>query len=326
MSEVTIEPAAKQHGPAVDVRLNNRWVRLPNHRVTGLEIKQAAIGAGVQIELPSSSPRNCPAIAPASSATPTSASQQALPVHRCCGRRQLLNDDDEPRGGRGHREDSERPCSRARSTVREDGEGGAFVIVEGVDPGPLYEQPDTWIGFRITFQYPYSDVYPHYVRGTWRAPTSGRLGEGPARSTFEGRPAVQLSRRSNHLNPVTDTAVHQTAEGGSHGYARAHEPMELVIPGEMMRELEPASLSRRRRRARRGHRGRHDLDPSWRSVCWRGNSSSLTTGRTTVPALVDTGCSARRSSATGSGVRRRTAGLSGRPLPRRQRRRRVLRH
>ena len=92
-------------------------------------------------------------------------------------------------------------------TVREDGEGGAFVIVEGTDPGPLYEQPDTWIGFRITFQYPYSDVYPHYVRGDLTRRDQQPLGEGTSPATFEGRPAIQLSRRSNHLNPATDTAV-----------------------------------------------------------------------------------------------------------------------
>ncbi|MDD7814484.1 multiubiquitin domain-containing protein [Mycobacterium sp. CSUR Q5927] len=51
MSEVTIESAAKQHGQAVDIQLNNRSVRLPDHRVTGLEIKQAAIAQGVNIEL-----------------------------------------------------------------------------------------------------------------------------------------------------------------------------------------------------------------------------------------------------------------------------------
>jgi hypothetical protein len=92
-------------------------------------------------------------------------------------------------------------------TVREDGEGGAFVIVEGTDPGPLYEQPHTWIGFRITFQYPYSDVYPHYVRGDLTRCDQQPLGEGTSATTFEGRPAIQLSRRSNHLNPATDTAV-----------------------------------------------------------------------------------------------------------------------
>lgn len=92
-------------------------------------------------------------------------------------------------------------------TVREDGEGGAFVIVEGADPGPLYTQTDTWIGFRITFQYPYADVYPHYVRGDLSRRDQRALGDGTSPATFESRPAIQLSRRSNHLNPATDTAV-----------------------------------------------------------------------------------------------------------------------
>ena len=26
-------------------------------------------------------------------------------------------------------------------------------------------------------------------------------------TTFEGRPAIQISRRSNHINPRTDTAL-----------------------------------------------------------------------------------------------------------------------
>lgn len=39
-------------------------------------------------------------------------------------------------------------------TARADGEGGAYVIVEEVDPGPVYQDGVTWIGFRITFQYP----------------------------------------------------------------------------------------------------------------------------------------------------------------------------
>lgn len=92
--------------------------------------------------------------------------------------------------------------------VREDGEGGAFVIVEGVDPGPRYVQRETWIGFRITFQYPYADVYPHYVRGDLVRVDNKSLGEGTGPNhNFEGRAAVQVSRRSNHLNPATDTAV-----------------------------------------------------------------------------------------------------------------------
>ncbi|NRQ30620.1 hypothetical protein HII36_02025 [Nonomuraea sp. NN258] len=93
-------------------------------------------------------------------------------------------------------------------TVREDNEGGAFVIVESITlGGDLYQQTESWIGFRITFQYPYADVYPHYVRGDLARCDGSPLGEAMSVSSFEGRPAIQISRRSNRLNPVTDTAV-----------------------------------------------------------------------------------------------------------------------
>ncbi len=91
--------------------------------------------------------------------------------------------------------------------AREDGEGGAVVLVDPVDPGPQYQQRVTWVGFRITFQYPYADVYPHFVRGDLTRVDGAPLGEGTSVTTFEGRPSVQLSRRSNRLNPETDTAA-----------------------------------------------------------------------------------------------------------------------
>ncbi len=92
-------------------------------------------------------------------------------------------------------------------TLRHDGQGGAFVTIENVPLSPIYNQPDTWIGFHITFQYPYSDVYPHFVRGDLSRVDGRPLGEGTGPNTFEGRQAIQLSRRSNHLNPATDTAL-----------------------------------------------------------------------------------------------------------------------
>lgn len=91
--------------------------------------------------------------------------------------------------------------------VREDGQGGAIVIV---DPVPIlgpYVQNDTWVGFQLTFQYPYSDVYPHFVRGDLVRADGAALGEGMSLAQYEGRPAVQVSRRSNRLNPATDTAL-----------------------------------------------------------------------------------------------------------------------
>src|SRR5258705_2356513 len=93
-------------------------------------------------------------------------------------------------------------------TLREDGEGGTYVILEVVDPGPVYRERATWIGFRITFQYPYSDTYPHFVRGDLARCDGKNLGEGMShQNMFEGRAAIHISRRSNHLDPRTETAL-----------------------------------------------------------------------------------------------------------------------
>jgi hypothetical protein len=94
----------------------------------------------------------------------------------------------------------------AVAQVREDGDG-VVVVLDPVDPGPAYVQRTTWIGFRITYQYPYSDVYPHFVRGDLARADGAPLGEGLTVTRFENRAAVQISRRSNRLDPATDTAV-----------------------------------------------------------------------------------------------------------------------
>jgi len=90
--------------------------------------------------------------------------------------------------------------------VREEGDA-VVVLLDPVDPGDTYVQRETWIGFRITFQYPYSDVYPHFVRGDLKRADGVDLGEGTSVTTFENRTAVQISRRSNRLDPATNTAL-----------------------------------------------------------------------------------------------------------------------
>jgi hypothetical protein len=97
-------------------------------------------------------------------------------------------------------------------TVNDDGSGGAFIVVEPVDPGPPYIQRETWIGFQITFQYPYSDVYPLFVRDDLARTDGAPLGEGFGVASFRDRPATQLSRRSNQLNPAIDTAALKVAK------------------------------------------------------------------------------------------------------------------
>jgi hypothetical protein len=95
----------------------------------------------------------------------------------------------------------------AAVSVREDGDGGAFVIVEPLDPGAPYLQRETWVGFHITFQYPFADVYPHFVRSDLVRVDGQVLGEATSPGSFDDRPAIQLSRRSNRLNPNSDTAA-----------------------------------------------------------------------------------------------------------------------
>ena len=91
--------------------------------------------------------------------------------------------------------------------VEADGSGGAFVVVTGVRLGCPYAQEAVWIGFQITFQYPYADVYPHFTNTELSRLDGAGLGEGFGQASFQGRPAMQISRRSNRLNPKTDTAA-----------------------------------------------------------------------------------------------------------------------
>jgi hypothetical protein len=102
----------------------------------------------------------------------------------------------------------------------EDGKGGAFVLVEGIDIGEHFAPNLTWIGFHITWPYPDADVYPHFIDasaryvGSGAAPNlhpDGALPAAMSRGNFEapgfGLQAIQISRRSNRRNSETDTAL-----------------------------------------------------------------------------------------------------------------------
>lgn len=92
--------------------------------------------------------------------------------------------------------------------VSPDGAGGAFVIVNDVAVGVQYTPPSTWLGFHINAAYPSSDVYPHYVGVLTRKDGQG-LGEAISGATWQGMPALQLSRKSNRWNPAIDNAANK---------------------------------------------------------------------------------------------------------------------
>lgn len=101
-----------------------------------------------------------------------------------------------------------RSCfSDCRVEVDPDGAGGAFVTVHDVPLGPPYVQAKIWVGFQITFQYPYADVYPHFTCLELARIDGRPLGEGLGSANWRGSPTTQLSRRSNKLNPAIDTAA-----------------------------------------------------------------------------------------------------------------------
>lgn len=96
----------------------------------------------------------------------------------------------------------------AEVTTTEDGEGGAHVLVNRVPLADFYAQRDTWVGFHITYTYPFSDVYPHFVREDLRYTNGSGLRDGlSSGQNYQGHKAVQVSRKSNSLNPATDTAL-----------------------------------------------------------------------------------------------------------------------
>jgi len=98
---------------------------------------------------------------------------------------------------------------RERSVeIVEDREGGAVVTVSALPlDGSPYAQADTFVGFHITHPYPYADVYPHFVRHDLNRRDGKAFGEGFSIGTFHDKPAVQISRRSNKLDPATNTAL-----------------------------------------------------------------------------------------------------------------------
>ena len=97
---------------------------------------------------------------------------------------------------------------------REDGDGGAYVIVEDVVIGPKYEPLSTWLGGHITALYPYADIYPLFigdnVQRVDRVPFQPPITPG---AQFEQRPALQVSRRNNHTQNFPQTAVAKFLKG-----------------------------------------------------------------------------------------------------------------
>ncbi|GEM_PF-498096 len=101
--------------------------------------------------------------------------------------------------------------------VEADADGGAYVKAHALFIGDQYLPKESWCAFRITFQYPYADVYPHYF-----VPNLARRDGKPLGTAINPNhqwqhlesiePATMVSRRSNRLDSSIDTAALKLAK------------------------------------------------------------------------------------------------------------------
>lgn len=98
-------------------------------------------------------------------------------------------------------------------TIVDDGQGGAYVIIETVDLGPRFNPQTSWMGGHIAALYPAADIYPVFIDAcVTRA--DGKPFEAPVtpNATFQGRPALQVSRVNHQIHLAPQTAVMKFAK------------------------------------------------------------------------------------------------------------------
>ena len=105
-------------------------------------------------------------------------------------------------------EELRRAFPSSEVTSREDGSGGAYVVVEEVEIGERFRPNSTWVGGHIPALYPYADIYPLFMGDDVRR-VDGVAFEAPVThgATFLERRALQISRRNNHTQHFPQTAV-----------------------------------------------------------------------------------------------------------------------
>jgi len=94
-----------------------------------------------------------------------------------------------------------------RVEVEPESQGGAYVTVHDLSLGRSYTPQRGWIGFLVPYQYPDTDVYPHFTDAALVCADGAPLDSAFQRVPWQGRAATQISRRSNRWDPATDTAA-----------------------------------------------------------------------------------------------------------------------
>jgi hypothetical protein len=96
-------------------------------------------------------------------------------------------------------------------TAEPDGAGGAYVVIDPIDPGPAYQRRESWLGFQITYLCPDADIYPVFLSPDL-ARADGMPHAAPITpAQWRGRDALQYSLKSAQRDPGVDTAAIKAA-------------------------------------------------------------------------------------------------------------------
>lgn len=85
------------------------------------------------------------------------------------------------------------------TVLSEDGQGGAFVVLEDVELGEKFAPQRTWFGAHLPASLPYADIYPLFIGDNVKRADSAALVGPFSPVPWQNRPAIQVSRRNNRF-------------------------------------------------------------------------------------------------------------------------------
>lgn len=97
-------------------------------------------------------------------------------------------------------------CFEDRVRYEPDGEGGAFVVVEGIDLGANWTVPRAELTFHLAYNYPASAIYPYYLPAGV-IPASGSMPPALQQVVWRETPVIQVSLRHANWDPRRDNAL-----------------------------------------------------------------------------------------------------------------------
>jgi Prokaryotic E2 family E len=91
--------------------------------------------------------------------------------------------------------------------AEEDGEGGAYVAVGGIETLSRWLPELLTIEFRVLFNYPHAAIYPFYTTPDLQLADGGLLPQAIQRVEWRGRALTQISLNSPRWSPQHDSAI-----------------------------------------------------------------------------------------------------------------------